>query len=189
MENKFTYGAFVLAGGKSSRMGSDKGLIEFKGKKMIEHVLDSVNKVAVASIISNNDEYRQFGKPVWPDIYKNCGPLGGIHSALNNSNADWNLVVSCDLPFMTSDFLFFLLKQIKMHDGKTRVPVHDSQAEPLCALYHRSCITEIEKLILKKELKMQNALPKLNTAYVDVPAEFNSSVLFRNINSPADISR
>jgi molybdopterin-guanine dinucleotide biosynthesis protein A len=186
MEDRFTYGAFVLAGGKSSRMGSDKGLIEFNGKKMVEHVLKSLGSHCIG-IISNNDEYKQFGKPVWPDIYKNCGPLGGIHSALYNSDADWNLIVSCDIPFITSDFLFFLLKQIKTHKGKTRVPVHDNKAEPLCALYHRSCITEIENLLMKKELKMMDALEKLDTTYIEVPQEFDSSVLFRNINSPEDL--
>jgi len=188
MEDRFTTGGYILAGGKSSRMGSDKGMVEFNGKKMIGHVINALRFIHEVGIISNNEEYNQFGKRVCPDIYKNSGPLGGIHSALYNSNADWNFIVSCDLPFITSEFLFFLLTTLKTHKGKTRVPVHDNKLEPLCALYHKSCISEIEKLILKKELKMQDALLKLEPAYIEVPSVFDANVLFRNINSPADMS-
>lgn len=166
-------------------MGSDKGLVYFKNKFLIEHILESLGSNCIG-IVSNSDEYKQFIKPVWPDIYKDCGPLGGIHSALYHSNVDWNFIVGCDLPYITSKFYFFLLNQIKTHQGKTRVPIHDHKAEPLCALYHRSCITEIEKLLVKKELKMMDALEKLETSYIELPKEFDADVLFRNINSPED---
>jgi molybdopterin-guanine dinucleotide biosynthesis protein A len=189
MENKFTFEAFVLAGGKSSRMGSEKGLVNFLGKKMIEHVLDSLKDLCCINIISDNQEYLQFGNNVYPDIYKNCGPLGGIHSALYNSNSDWNIVLSCDLPLVTSDFLLFLLKNIEVKPCDAIVPVHKNKVEPLCALYHKSSLPKIETLVLKKELKMQAALEKLNTIYLEVPKEkFDADVLFRNINSPADVS-
>jgi molybdopterin-guanine dinucleotide biosynthesis protein A len=189
MEDRITYESFVLAGGKSSRMGSDKGLVNFHGKKMIEHVLNSLRLSYPISIISDNQEYRQFGHNVYSDIYKNCGPLGGIHSALYNSNSEWNIVLSCDLPLVTSDFLLFLLKNTEAKLCDAIVPVHKNKVEPLCALYHKSSLSKIENLILKKELKMQSALEKLNTIYVEVPKEkFDADVLFRNINSPADVS-
>jgi len=189
MEDRITYESFVLAGGKSSRMGADKGLVDFRGKKMIEHVIYSLGLSYPISIISDNQEYRQFGHNVYTDIYKNCGPLGGIHSALYNSNAGWNIVMSCDLPFVTSDFLLFLLKKIKGNLCDAIVPVHDSKVEPMCALYCKSSLPKIETLILKKELKMQAVLEKLNTIYVEVPKEkFDAGLLFRNINSPADIT-
>ena len=188
MEGKFTFEAFVLAGGKSSRMGNDKGLMDFHGRKMIEHVLHSLNFSPHISIITDNELYRQFGYPLITDIYKNCGPLGGIHAGLYNSNSDWCIVISCDMPFVSADFLNFLLKNIKGFSGNAIVPVHDSKVEPLCALYHKSCLPELERLILKKEFKMQTVVQKLKTTFVEVEEEeFNPSVLFRNINSPDDL--
>jgi molybdopterin-guanine dinucleotide biosynthesis protein A len=189
MEDRFTFEAFVLAGGKSSRMGTDKGLIDFRGKKMIEHALHSLKVSHQISIISDIEDYRQFGYRMYRDIYKNCGPLGGIHSVLHNSNSDWNIVMSCDLPFVTSDFLLFLLKKINGNPCDAIAPVHDNKVEPLCALYHKTCLPKLEDMILKKELKMQTVLEKLNTLYVEVPKQkFAADVLFRNINSPADVS-
>jgi molybdopterin-guanine dinucleotide biosynthesis protein A len=180
--------AIILAGGKSSRMGTDKGLMDFRGKKMIEHVLCVAGAIATEILISSsNAGYSQFGFPVYEDIYKNFGPLGGIHSGLSSSHSQWNLVVSCDLPFISREFLLFLLSQDA--DGNAIVPVHDKMPEPLCALYNKSALPEIESLILNGELKMKHALQKLNTVYVDVPKEkFNAAVLFKNLNSPEDIA-
>jgi len=170
-------------------MGTDKGLMDFRGKKMIEHVLDASSSIQDLNIISNNEAYRQFGKRVYPDIYKNCGPLGGIHSGIYNSKSDWNLAITCDLPFVTWDFIFFLLKKIHGNPFDAIVPVHDGKVEPLCALYYKYCLPKIEAMIQKKELKMQTVLEKLNTMYVEVPKDrFDASLLFRNMNSLSDLS-
>jgi len=187
VKDNFTFEAFVLAGGKSSRMGTDKGLMDFQGRKMIEHVLQSLKISQRITIITENGDYKQFGFPVCTDIYKNCGPLGGIQSALFNSNADWNIIASCDLPFVTSDFFKFLLEKINKTFAHAIVPVHENKSEPLCALYHKSCLSEVEKFLTEKELKMHHVLKKLNTVYVEVPAHFNPAQLFRNINWPADV--
>ena len=176
----------ILCGGQSKRMGSDKGLIEFNGKKMVEHVLESLGSHCIG-IISNNDEYKQFGKPVWPDIYKNCGPLGGIHSALYHSKAGWNLIAGCDLPFVPTEFLNFLFEKTNGANADAIVRVHENKIEPLCAFYHRSCINSIEKLIRGKELKMKDALKNFNTSYIDIPMNLFGNSLFRNINTRQDL--
>ena len=187
--DRISFEAFVLAGGKSSRMGTDKGLMDFQGKKMIEHVLASLKSSSRISIITGNDAYGQFGYRICSDIYNNCGPLGGIHSALYNSTSGWNLVVSCDLPFVTAEFCEFLVRNINDTFADAIVPVHDKHVEPLCALYNKACLPELEKMILKKEFRMHTVLENLNTIYVEVPGEFDSSVLFRNMNTTTDISQ
>jgi molybdopterin-guanine dinucleotide biosynthesis protein A len=188
MEDRITLESFVLAGGKSSRMGTDKGLMDFQGWKMIQHILYALNFPFPKSIISNNEEYRQFGLPVIPDIYKNCGPLGAIHSGLYHAKSFWSLMVSCDMPFMTYDFLVFLMaKSIKVRCDAL-VPVHDGNVEPLCAMYSHSAMKKIEMLISEKKLKMLDVLEELNTHYVGVPLnKFDTETIFRNINSPTDI--
>ncbi len=178
--------AIILAGGKSSRMGTDKGLIDFNGKKMVEYVLEAVKDLCNHIIISgSNSKYKQFGFPVYEDIHKNLGPLGGIHSGLSNSATDWNLIVSCDLSFVTKDFFRFLFSKIS--NAEAVVPVHDLQVEPLCALYHQSSLPKIESLLLKNELKMQNAVKRLDSIFIKVPKEiFDPATIFKNINSPED---
>jgi molybdenum cofactor guanylyltransferase len=180
--------AVILAGGKSLRMGTDKGLLDFRGGKMIGHVLR--NAVSVARhviIVSSNPAYNETGYAVVRDVYKNCGPLGGVHAGMVNSKTEWILVIGCDLPFVTAEFLSFLVANLPASGAL--VPLHGDLAEPLCALYHTSLIPEIEKLLVNGELKMQNALKKLDAVFLPVPKEkFDSSVLFQNINSPGDLS-
>ena len=93
------------------------------------------------------------------------------------------------MPFVTWDFIIFLLKKIYGNPCDAIVPVHDNEVEPLCALYCESSLPKIETMILKKELKMQTVLKNLNTMYFEVPKEkFDASVLFRNMNSLTDLS-
>lgn len=179
--------AIILAGGKSSRMGTEKGLVKFRGKKMVELVLENVRPLASeVLIVSSNKEYHKLGYAVIEDIHKDCGPLGGIHAGLVNSKSDWNLVVACDLPLVTTDFFSFLVSQTEK--TKALIPVHDLKLEPLCGLYHKSALPEIESLLLKKELKMQNAVQQLAATFVEVPKEkFDPSVIFQNVNTPDDV--
>src|SRR5688572_3972636 len=105
--------ALVLAGGKSSRMGMEKGFVRFHEKKLIDHVLDNVRSVVnEVIIVSNNNIYHQYGYPVRNDIYKDCGPLGGIYAGLMYSKSDWNLVLGCDMPFAGPEFLKYLISHI-----------------------------------------------------------------------------
>ena len=94
------YTAIILAGGKSSRMGSDKGLVLLNGKPMISYIIEILKKMQIPIIIiSNNENYKQFGLPVFADIIKEKGPLGGIYTGLKNSKTESNIIVSCDVPF------------------------------------------------------------------------------------------
>jgi len=188
MTEKKKYSVIILAGGKSSRMGADKGLVEFNGKKMIEHILDVVKYLTdEILIVSNNPDYKNFGYPVVEDIYKECGPLGGIHAGLSKSTTPWNLVIGCDMPYVTSDFLEFLILQLPQSCDAI-IPVHDEKVEPLCALFNRTSLPKMESLLLKNELKMQEVVARLNSKFVDVPMKhFLASVIFKNINSRIDL--
>src|SRR5262252_1043172 len=103
--------AFVLAGGRSSRMGSDKALLSLGEQTMLEHALRTVKQVTPnVRIVGPSTRYGQFGEVV-DDIYEGCGPLGGIHAALSGTNTDFNLVLSVDMPQMNSFFLKWLVQQ------------------------------------------------------------------------------
>jgi molybdopterin-guanine dinucleotide biosynthesis protein A len=83
MQNQMELSGIILAGGKSSRMGQDKGLMLFRGKQMVQYSIELLNLFTSQILISsNNQEYNQFGFPVVSDIYKECGPIGGLHAAV-----------------------------------------------------------------------------------------------------------
>jgi molybdopterin-guanine dinucleotide biosynthesis protein A len=101
--------AFILAGGKSVRMGTDKGLVDFKGKPMIKHLIEIVQPLfSDVIIISNNEAYQKFGLPVLKDRIKDLGPIGGLLTGLKYTNTDWNFFIACDLPFVQTKVINLL---------------------------------------------------------------------------------
>lgn len=104
------YTAIILAGGKSSRMGEDKGLVLLDGKSMAEHLLQLFDYLMINSIIiSNNPVYKQFNVPVYEDLIKEKGPLGGIYTGLSVTDTEKNIVVSCDVPCLSPRLIEILL--------------------------------------------------------------------------------
>ncbi len=133
--------AFVLAGGKSSRMGSDKGLIDFRGKPMISYVLEALRETKLpVKIIANNPEYEKFGLPVRSDVVKGVGPIGGLATAFANTDAEVVMLLSCDMPFLNGsvlnqlvhaaakDFIAAALVKNKINPLLATYPVHLSKA-------------------------------------------------------------
>src|ERR1041385_1796721 len=97
---------FILAGGKSSRMKEDKGLMLLNRKAIVQYVIDALKPaVKEVIIISNNEVYKQFGYQVIPDLVNDAGPMGGIFTGLSRSNTLYNFFASCDMPFITSEVI------------------------------------------------------------------------------------
>lgn len=176
----------VLAGGKSSRMGTDKGLLNYKGKKLVEYSIDLMRKYCNDLIIStNNPEYRQFGIPALEDEFPEKGPAGGIFTALKKSITDWNLVVACDMPFLNRNFMDTLLSGSGNSCGV--VPVHDGLFEPLAALYHKSLAVTLADAIKNDHLSMHRIIRSANVSLLPVEnllKEF--PLLFENLNYPLE---
>ena len=125
-----TIAGIILAGGKSTRMGEDKGLIFFNGKRLVEYSIDLLRNYCNRVIISsNNKAYREFGFPVVKDIISGIGPISGVTSALKNSPGEWNFILACDLPFLNGQLLDRLLNARGNSMGV--VPVHHGLMEPL----------------------------------------------------------
>src|ERR1700722_18265791 len=106
-----TRSGFVLAGGASRRMGQDKALLPLGSRTMVERIADEVRSAAGnVTIIGPIERYAHLGFPVVPDKVENCGPIGGLYTALSITKADWNLVVACDMPHVTAVFLTQLIE-------------------------------------------------------------------------------
>ncbi|HQY20709.1 MAG TPA: molybdenum cofactor guanylyltransferase [Ignavibacteria bacterium] len=179
----------ILAGGKSSRMGEDKGLMYLNDKMLIEYVIDEVKKISdKIIIITNNPEYEQFGYSCQSDLIKNAGPLGGILTSLTFSQTRKTLILSCDSPFITSDVLSILIDKANGED--VLVFENNGEAEPLFAVYDKNCLEQIKELIKNNDLKMKNALNSLKTVlYKFDEYDFNNKNFFTNINTPIELSK
>lgn len=188
--NKKNITGIILAGGKSSRMGSDKGLVKLNGKKFIEHILEAlVPNVNEVIIITNNSNYNNLECKVFEDRIKNCGPLGGIYTGLMNSPTENNIVVSCDIPFISSDLIKHIIENMGRAD--MAVPVFNGNIEPLCAVYTKRTTAEIYDLIMNNELKMQNVLKHfiIKEIHITKMQGFYTDKLFVNINTPEELKQ
>ncbi|MEX0998044.1 MAG: molybdenum cofactor guanylyltransferase [Flavobacteriaceae bacterium] len=175
---------YILAGGKSSRMGEDKGLKLFNGKALVQTVIDqmqlAVDKVV---LVSNNSDYKQFGLEVIEDVVKNIGPAGGIYTALQHSVTDKNFIVSCDMPHISFQAIQFMLENCNA--DAICIPLYRNSLEPLFGVYPKGCLTSwktsIEKGIYKLTDLAENH--KLEKVVVDHNPLF-SEKLFQNLNTP-----
>lgn len=181
--------AIILAGGKSSRMGREKGFVKLNGKPLIEHVIEKVKPLTDSVIIiTNQSGYRRFGFACFPDIIKNCGPIGGIFTGLHHTTTKKNLVLSCDIPLIPETFLNYLVEQTGNEDAL--VPWHDGKTEPLCAVYGQTCKKTLKKLIDQRQFKLQKALKKMNTRFLDLSCFGGfEKKWFVNINTPGDLEK
>ena len=188
MNNKINnINGYILAGGKSSRMGIDKGLILFNGKVIIQHIIEQLQPlVSKLVIVSNNDEYEKFGIEVIADLIKDTGPAAGIYTALSHTNKNLNFIVSCDMPFINTNNIEFII-QNSAHSQIT-VPVRKEIIEPLFGVYSKDCMTKWAELIQQGIIKLQEMILqfKLNIIKVDHNVLFNE-LSFMNINTKNDL--
>lgn len=176
---------FILAGGESRRMGTDKGLVNFKGMPMILHILKLLDKLHLkTSIVSGNQEYLKFGKPVYKDVIPNKGPLGGLYTALEYSQAPMVLLLACDMPSINKEGIQALISLAET--GKITVATDTKQISPLFACYPGSLKENVEKALVADELKMQDFVSKQSHKLLDLDALANTKVL-ENLNTIGEL--
>jgi len=186
MGNKSAISGFILAGGKSSRMATDKALLRIKNEPFLKRMIRLIEPFCDSIAISGqNANYVGFNAEVIPDLYSGCGPIAGIHSSLNHTASDWNLMVSVDVPFLNEELIRNLISSAGEFDCV--IPEHASGVEPLIGLYHKRILPVVEEMIKNGDYKLMYLLSKLNVRYLDC----NSLIkmyprLFMNINRPED---
>src|SRR5262245_37154670 len=130
--------AYVLAGGKSTRMGHDKAFLAFQGQTLLERSLTKARAVTDhVYIVGSRSEFSSYA-PVIEDIFPNRGPLGGIHAALASSEADLNLVLAVDMPFVVPEFFTYLADRACATAAWVTLGRTADGLQPLCAIYRRS---------------------------------------------------
>lgn len=188
MKNHQEISGFLLAGGKSSRMGTDKALLKINEIPMLVHVKHLIEPYCNSISISGyKPEYLPFNITMVPDQHAECGPISGLYSCLKQSATQWNLFVSVDTPFINSDLINSLL--LNTGDYDCVVPKHSGGIEPSIALYNRQIVPILEEAIKNGEYKLYQLLSKLKTFYLDCNSLIKKHPrLFLNINKPEDYS-
>jgi molybdopterin-guanine dinucleotide biosynthesis protein A len=185
---------FILTGGASSRMGTDKARLSLGGLTFIERIAGALQAITpLVSVVSARPESLNLGLPVVADIHRECGALGGLHAALGACRAPWAIIVSCDLPFVTGE-LFARLAAFRNEETDAVAPLQtDGRAQPLCALYSPArSLERIERLLREGERRPRALLRQVRTRWV-APAELidlgDPELFFMNVNTPEDYRR
>lgn len=197
------WNAIILAGGKSSRMGTNKAVLPLGGQPVIERIVGQLQKVTGDIFIScgHSSVYAYLGLPLLQDIYPGCGPLAGLHAGLSASPHPWNLVVSCDMPFVNASLFRYLAEQaLELEEqggeicGKrieAVIPNVNGRVHPLLAMYHCSVLPGLERTLNEGGLKVNHWSSGLAAQYITgeelsrasgLPAELAAF----NMNRPED---
>ncbi|MGM0873421.1 MAG: molybdenum cofactor guanylyltransferase [Bacillota bacterium] len=185
----------LLAGGESRRFGHPKAFARFKDKSFWEHsyiamkevtdhqmiishpnLIDRFNEVATCLVLKDDEEVK--GK----------GPLAGIYTAMNNKKAEWYVILSCDVPFITEHTIRSLL-DLRQPNIKAIIPKINGKLHPLIGIYHHCIFSTIEKQLSKHKYKMVSLLEEIDVLYVsekDICVELK---IFSNINSQEDYTQ
>lgn len=178
----------ILAGGESKRMGVDKSLVDFRGRKLIDYPILLLESFCAEILISTNSpNLSAYPYPQIPDENGRFGPLSGIYSCLKESHHDINIVLSCDMPYLSHELIRRLIENFG--DADLIMPRHGAYFEPLCAIYRKSLLEPIASLFRDQSYSPLSLIPLVNfKEYVieDNQEEFGS-MLFWNINTQDDL--
>lgn len=185
------YSLALQAGGKSTRMGSDKGLVPFMGRPMLGYILDQTAGMSTdVLVISNAPEgFEQFGLPVYRDLIPDWGALGGLYTAIHYAKLDWCLVLACDMPFIDRGLLEHLASLATGFDAVVPVLAED-HIEPFRAFYRKTCLQPITEAIQAGKRRANSFHDRIRVRYVDQTEleQFDPRLeTFFNVNTPEDL--
>jgi molybdopterin-guanine dinucleotide biosynthesis protein A len=185
---------FVLAGGKSTRMGTDKAGLSLvpRGETLLATALEKARAVTPeVFIVGAPPLYSRYG-PTFPDIFPGCGPLGGIHTALSHTRTEFNLILAVDTPFLSAGLLAYLAKKALASRAVVTAPVVKAYPQPLCAIYSRDFLPIATSALKAANYKIVPLFPQDRTLLVEEAelARFAfTAEMFDNLNTPEDLER
>ena len=182
--------AFVLAGGKSTRMGEDKAFLDFKGRTLLERALELAGAVASDVRIVGSAEKFAAHADVVEDVFQDCGPLAGIHAALRASSSELNLILAVDMPLVSEDLLRFLIARAESPTITVTVPRTEEGWQPLCAVYRRNFADFAEIALHVRCYKIDALFGSIEVQTIgeqELHKAGFSPVMFRNLNTRNDL--
>jgi molybdopterin-guanine dinucleotide biosynthesis protein A len=183
--------AFILAGGKSTRMGTDKAFVEYEGRTLLARALDLARSVSDdVRIVGSTQTFAPFA-PVVEDVFCDCGPLGGIHAALQASQTELNLMLAVDTPYVSWAFLQYLISRAESApEAAVVVPRGNEGWQPLCGIYRREFARAAEHALRAGQNKIDRLFDQVRTRVLDqeeLEGAGFSPAIFRNLNTPEEL--
>ena len=186
---------YVLAGGGSTRFGRDKALVEIGGVPMLLRMRELVGGVCQqVTVIAPPLRYATLGVTAISDRWEGQGPLAGIITALltteeSGAQGEWNLIVGCDMPFLTREWLSYLVERALKSRAEVVTPRSPQGLEPLCACWQTSAAPKLQRVFDGAVRKITEAMKSLEMEVVD-EADWkrldSAGRLFWNMNTAAD---
>jgi molybdopterin-guanine dinucleotide biosynthesis protein A len=182
---------FILAGGKSTRMGTDKAFVILDGRTLLARALDLARSVTSdVRIVGDAAKFAPFA-PVVEDVFPGCGPLGGIHAALRTSSSDLNVILAVDVPFVPQALLQYLIRRARSSAAATvTITETAGRLQPLCAVYRRGFANAAEQALRTGRYKIDAVFESAHTQVIvenELEAAGFSLKLFRNLNSREEL--
>jgi len=190
--------AFVLAGGRSSRMGTDKALLLLDGAPLIAHALGKTKELGPSARIAGSRSDLAAYAPVVEDLRPDCGPLGGIEAALAASESDLNVFIPVDVPLLPSVFLQWMLTRAAITGASAIIPLLLGRPQPLCSVLRRGLLPAISLALDQGKFKVMDALTggadadlfsleAVAPTQKDWPMDMSLHLWFQNLNRPEDL--
>lgn len=166
-------------------MGSDKGLVQWKGKPLAQYVIEAAAPVASSiTLVTANPDYRQFGLPVITDQVPGLGPAGGLATVFQHTDGEQVLVLGCDMPLLTEDVLRLLIERSEIK--AINLPTAMAREHPLCAVYPTSIREQWDKLLVKGERKLRQMVRHFKVC--ELPFDGNEKA-FTNVNTLQSLNK
>ena len=173
---------YVLAGGSSTRMGTDKAVLIHEGRPIVATIASRIEEViGNVTLVGAPERYGSLGLRLIPDLRHNCGPIGGIEAALVDGRAPINVIVSCDVPGVHADWIRAVY-DCAVESQAQCVVCRDitGRVHPLLAAYRDDCLPVFQEALDQGRLRLMDALKSFTVATVDIPAELS------NVNTNED---
>ena len=179
----FKLTAFILIGGKSQRFGSPKWQTVVNGQTVLDRIWGACDIFEYRYIVGK-EKPQGMEKPFIQDALEMNAPINGLYTALKNTQTDWILLLSCDLPLIDSK-VFEKLWKSKLEDCDSVIPIANEKSQVTCGFYHKRILSTLEVEIEKENYSLFKLAEKLNSAYV----KFGEDDRFLNMNTVTDLKK
>jgi len=181
--------AIVMAGGDSSRMGTDKASLLLDGQTLLQSVMATMQQLFPQVIVSVRQPRAGIDLPQVCDEQPNGGPLAGLAASLGKITTPWAFMVACDMPFVVPEVVELLAKYRLQHQAV--VPVVHGHPQPLAAFYAASCLGPLRASLAVQQKSLRNVLKQLDVRYVDEAEMLEADPLLRSffdLDTPQDVA-
>lgn len=177
--------ALILAGGKSSRMnGNNKAFLSYNDKSFLENIIGALEDIDNIYIsVDDKEKYKNLKFPLIEDEYKEIGPIGGMYSAFKKINSDFIIVIACDMPLVSKEFIKFLKESVREEDNCLVIEDSENRLYPLGGIYNKRILPVIEEMIDKNDYKLMNLIKNVNGRKIKLKDEKLDKSLI-NVNDP-----